>query len=197
VLQRLRERALSAFATSNNSGNPTYFNAPIVKSEPDEFSPLNGMRRLVSRKSPSSPSYSGSSPISQPSSPPVQTLSQDSIRFTESASPQNHLNGMNGMNGGSWHQQQQQYPHGQITHSPTFSQPAYQLHQHQEQLHSPVNYGTQQLPLPDYYGYPQASHPQAYGMSSMHSITPEIQSPLQPQHYLPVDSWQNFISQYN
>lgn len=58
-------------------GSPLSSGSPPVKSEEDELAALGGMTRLVPRKpssAPSTPSYAGSSPKSDPASPsPIQS----------------------------------------------------------------------------------------------------------------------------
>ncbi|PFH45910.1 hypothetical protein AMATHDRAFT_70915 [Amanita thiersii Skay4041] len=77
ILHKLRERAHCALMDIKQlppeTNARTSLHSTGIKSEVDEFSALGGMTRLVSRRSPSSPSsHAGSaSPISQPASPPV------------------------------------------------------------------------------------------------------------------------------
>ncbi|KIK61560.1 hypothetical protein GYMLUDRAFT_96415 [Collybiopsis luxurians FD-317 M1] len=81
VLHKLKERAHAALAASRNgsmAGSPLSAGSPpSIKAEDDELAALGGMTRLVPRKmssAPSTPSYSGSSPKSDPASPsPIQT----------------------------------------------------------------------------------------------------------------------------
>lgn len=182
ILQKLRERAHAALSNSHHQGETATrlsFFGPSIKSEADELSTLGGMTRLVSRRSPSSPSYSGSSPSSQPASPPPpHSAAHDGPRFADAANaaPWQHYS----------HIQQQTYP----DHAPS----PYQMQQdHQPQMDVSLMYNAAQVPLeamPDYYGYPTNG---GYNMQLLQSPD-ESASP--PQHYLPVDSWQNFISQY-
>jgi hypothetical protein len=83
ILSKLEERAHAALTgspgTNNMVGSPTSPSSPpvVVKSEEEELAALGGLTRLVPRKvssTPSTPSYSGSSPRSDPASPsPIQT----------------------------------------------------------------------------------------------------------------------------
>ncbi|KAG6810865.1 hypothetical protein H0H92_010021 [Tricholoma furcatifolium] len=103
ILEKLLERARAAQNLQQGEGSTklTFFPPPI-KSEVEELTTLGGMTRLVSRKSPSSPSYSGSSPVSQPASPPPLASPQNGLRFPSE-----------NMNTSPWpqfnHLQQQQY----------------------------------------------------------------------------------------
>ncbi|KAF9059484.1 hypothetical protein BDP27DRAFT_1238729 [Rhodocollybia butyracea] len=77
ILHKLKERAHAALAGNINiSISPISLSSPsTVKSEEDELVALGGMTQLVSRKMPSTPSYSGSSPKSDPASPfPIQNF---------------------------------------------------------------------------------------------------------------------------
>ncbi|KAG6864620.1 hypothetical protein C0991_008241 [Blastosporella zonata] len=169
ILLKLRERAHAALSNAQQQGeNSTRlsFFSPTIKSEVEELSTLGGMTRLVPRKSPSSPSYSGSSPASQPASPPPLSSIQDGLRFSEA------------VNSPPWPQynpiQQSLYP----------TPPSYPMQQD-----APLMYGGQPAPMEsmqDYYAY---SHT---GYHNMHLMSPQEES----QHYMqPADSWHNFMSQ--
>ncbi|KAF8074745.1 hypothetical protein FPV67DRAFT_1408589 [Lyophyllum atratum] len=181
ILQKLRERAHAALTNSHHqeeTATRLSFFGPSVKSEVDELSTLRGMTRLVARRSSSSPSYNGSSPASQPASPPLPPSAQDGPRFADAvnAAPWQHYSPLQ--------QQQQAYP--EHAHS-------YPMQQDPQQVDVPLMYGGPQVPMetmPDYYGYP--THGAYHNIQLMPS--PEESSPH--QQYLPVDSWQNFISQY-
>ncbi|KAH7873029.1 fungal-specific transcription factor domain-containing protein [Lentinula edodes] len=77
ILHRLKERAHAVLTGSATPGSPLSSGSPPVKSEEDELAALGGMTRLVPRKpssAPSTPSYAGSSPKSDPASPsPIQS----------------------------------------------------------------------------------------------------------------------------
>ncbi|KAF5369213.1 hypothetical protein D9757_010030 [Collybiopsis confluens] len=81
ILHKLRERAHGALTQPSNGGvigSPISVGSPpSIKAEEDELAALGGMTRLVPRKvssAPSTPSYSESSPKSDPASPsPIQS----------------------------------------------------------------------------------------------------------------------------
>lgn len=157
------------------------FFGPRIKSENDELSTLGGMTRLVPRKSSSSPSYTGSSPASQPSSPPPPppSVPTETHSFGEAANVWQNYNPM-----------QQGY-------SDT-AQP-YPMQQTQSPIDVSLMYNAppQNLPLemmPEYYPY--QSQGGGYGMQALNS--PALEASASPPHHyqLPVDSWQNFFSQY-
>ncbi|KAF9499472.1 hypothetical protein BDN71DRAFT_1487170 [Pleurotus eryngii] len=80
VLPILRKLTARAY----NAAHP---NSPLVKQENDVFAGLSGKTRLISRRTPSSPSSPShtSSPTSQPASPPPQSTQQPLI--TQSSWP--------------------------------------------------------------------------------------------------------------
>jgi len=182
ILQKLRERAHAALTNSHEQGETATrlsFFGPSIKSEADELSTLGGMTRLVARRSSSSPSYSGSSPASQPASPPPPHSAHDGPRFADTANTASwqHYNPMQ--------QQQEAYP------DPAAS---YRMQQDPQQVDVSPTYGGPQVHMdhiPEYYGYP------AYGAYHNMQLMPSPEDLSSPhQQYLPVDSWQNFISQY-
>ncbi|KAG5715994.1 hypothetical protein E4T56_gene2317 [Termitomyces sp. T112] len=174
ILQKLRERA---HATSTNSPQQSQsvtrlsFLSPTIKSETEELTTLGGMTRLVPRKSPSSPSYSGSSPASQPASPPPLPSPQDSLRFEP-------------VNSAPWQPYSPIHQSGYADMSPSYTM----------QQDMPYMYGSQQSPMEpihDYYGYSQP------GYHNMHMLSP-AQEDTSHQHYMqPAESWHNFVSQYS
>ncbi|RDB15770.1 putative transcriptional regulatory protein C1F7.11c [Hypsizygus marmoreus] len=178
ILQKLRERAHAALNNTHQQDETATrlsFFGPSIKSENEELTTLGGMTRLVSRRSPSSPSYSGSSPASQPASPPPPLSSQESAHnFVDAA------------NVAHW----QHYSHIPQDYSTTAT--SYHMQQGPPtQVDVSLMYSGAQVPLeamPEYYGYST----NGYNMQLLQSPD-DMQS---PQQYLPVDSWQNFISQY-
>ena len=96
MLIKLKERAHAALAASGqglggSSTRPVFLGAPQIKTEDDgelatELSVLGGMTRLVARRNtPSSPSYSASSP-SSPNLPPSTTVNSPSRLTTHTPS---------------------------------------------------------------------------------------------------------------
>ncbi|KAG6916556.1 hypothetical protein DXG01_006382 [Tephrocybe rancida] len=160
ILQKLKERAHSALSNTHSQGETatrlSYF-GPSIKSEVEELSTLGGMTRLVSRKSPSSPTFSGSSPASQPASPPPLSSAQDGLRFSEA------------VNSPPWPQyNMQQAPYPDTSTSP------YPMQQDMSLVYG--GHQTPVEPMQDYYGY---SHS---GYHAMQLLSPQEESPN--QHYL-------------
>lgn len=156
------------------------FFPPNIKSESDEMSTLVGMTRLVSRRSPSSPSYT-SSPASQPASPPPIPSSQDGPRFADAVNP-THWQQYNPM------QHHQQHPYQD--HLGT----SYQMQQDPQQVDISLMYNGHHMSMdsmPDYYGYP------THGPYQNTQLLPSPQGESPPQQqYLPVEAWHNFMAQY-
>ncbi|GLB43428.1 putative fungal specific transcription factor [Lyophyllum shimeji] len=167
ILQKLRDRARAALTNSHPQGETAArlsFFGPSIKSEADELSTLR---------------VSGSSPASQPASPPLPPSAQDGPRFSDAANtaPWQHYSPM---------QQQQQAYHDTAA--------SYHMQQDSQHVNVSSMYGGPEVPMdpmPEYYGYP------GYGAYHNMQLLPSPEDPNSPQqHYLPVDSWQNFISQY-
>ncbi|KAG6888567.1 hypothetical protein C0995_007356 [Termitomyces sp. Mi166 len=176
ILQKLRERAHAALSNSpqqGENGTRLSFFSPTIKSETEELTTLGGMTRLVSRKSPSSPSYSGSSPASQPASPPPQTSPQDTLRFPET------------VNSTPW---QHYTPIPQSGYTEASSSYAMQQDMPYNMYSSPQ---TPMEPMHDYYAYPQPSY------HNMHMLSPVQDDPPHHHYMQPAESWQNFVLQYS
>ncbi|KAF9078142.1 hypothetical protein BDP27DRAFT_1310847 [Rhodocollybia butyracea] len=174
ILHKLKERAHAALAGNINiSISPISLSSPsTVKSEEDELVALGGMTQLVSRKMPSTPSYSGSSPKSDPASPsPIQ----NSIPEQGYPSPDQMTN---------W-----QYP------------TEYSEYQYQQYTNPSMTYNDPQqgIPMagmtdPYYVGYPNAAQ---YYRPEYENAFNAVQNA--GDFSLPVetdDSWRNLMSQY-
>ncbi|TFK39379.1 fungal-specific transcription factor domain-containing protein [Crucibulum laeve] len=193
ILQKLKERAHSAQsglhqASSQETATRLSYFGPTIKSEDrDELSALGGMTRLVSRKSPSSPPYSASSPPSQPTSPiPLSQEPPQSYQAAmESASTawQNYTHIQN-FNVNINVNEFSGYPNVNTPVQPQASDMSY-MYNNNTQVHA------QQMlpmdPMQEYYGYPSAGYAPMQMMPSPDGNTP----PHDVQ-----DSWQNFMAQY-
>lgn len=186
ILQKLKERAHAALsnkhqANTHESATRLSFFGPSVKNEVDDLYVLGGMTRLISRRSPSSPSYTPSSPgsnISSPQPPPVEatpyTLAADSQTAWQNYT---HIQNFNvNINVDSYAQYQSNPP---TTPSPPEMTYVYQNNQ--------VPQGLPVEPLPEYYSYPS-------GYAPMQNAPPleHINTPPHDLH----DSWQNFMAQF-
>ncbi|TFK74898.1 hypothetical protein BDN72DRAFT_758817 [Pluteus cervinus] len=172
ILRRLKDRARSALSHQGViPGDKTSFSD--AKNEKDELSVLGGMTRLVSRRSPSSPSspYTASSPGSQPASPTPTTMSV--MPFGTIPTTQ------------TW---------------PVYSQPpqfnTLPTYGYVEQAQGPFAYSSNLPPnmpqstdgnMQDVYNFTQES---LYNYPIAHS--PEGATPPQD----PIESWQNFMAQF-
>jgi hypothetical protein len=181
ILHKLKERAHAALA-----GSPTMVASPLstgsspsIKGEEDELAALGGLTRLVPKKmssAPSTPSYSGSSPKSDPASPsPIQSTIPEQ---------------------GPYHSPDQtttwQYP------VPAQEYTDQQYVQYSQGSGRSPSYNNQQQAIPPvsgmadpYFGY---TNPQYYENTFSNGV---IQTP--GDFAMPVetaDSWNNLISQY-
>ncbi|KAF9078127.1 fungal-specific transcription factor domain-containing protein [Rhodocollybia butyracea] len=179
ILHKLKERAHAALTGNISIASPISLSSPsTIKSEEDELAALGGMTRLVPRKmssTPSTPSYSGSSPKSDPASPsPIQ----NSITEQGYPSPDQTTN---------W-----QYP---------TEYPEHQYRPYSQETNSSMTYnGPQQgIPMagmtdPYYVGYPNAAQyyrPEYENAFSAVQNTGDFSLPVETG-----DSWRNLMSQY-
>ncbi|KAK7445467.1 hypothetical protein VKT23_014886 [Stygiomarasmius scandens] len=185
ILQKLRERARIALTTPLSPQTMDPPRSPPIKAEEEELAALGGMTRLVPRKSsstPSTPSFTGSSPISQSASPPP-------LRSSSNGSSYQHI----ATNGNNW----SNYP----SQAPEYNVDQYSHYPHGNvQPESPISYDIQQAQhltldaMPEYYGYPNVPTYQAE--------YPQYSSPMQGSNdfLMPVsdisDSWHNLMAQY-
>ena len=179
------------------------FYGPKIKSEVDELSALGGMTRLVSRRSPSSPSLS--SPTSQHSSPPNVPESQ--VYPTPPQEPSNstswqsytHIQNLNvniNMGPNDYFSNNipvsPEVPQEEMTmlyQMPHMQQQHQQVHQHQHRLQGiPMDTGPHN---PSYYGNGY-SHGYGNGYLVSH-LGPRTRTP--PTHDFQ-DSWLNFMAPY-
>ncbi|TFK25635.1 hypothetical protein FA15DRAFT_668330 [Coprinopsis marcescibilis] len=202
ILQKLKERAHSALATSPTNSATTlptdaasrhaFFNPPIKTEETEmtmELSALGGMTRLVARRTtPSSPSMSASGPSSpsqQSSSPPISTSSVLSSQYTpipdtSGSSWQNytHIQNLNvNINVGDYASYPNISPQAQTPMGYGYPQQSSQQQQHQHQQHQQH----------------QQQHSQALQQNHVHS--PQHQQP--PQQTMPVDGMTEYYPSYN
>ncbi|KDR67949.1 hypothetical protein GALMADRAFT_161257 [Galerina marginata CBS 339.88] len=199
ILSKLRERAHMANANlplQSETATRLSFYGPKIKSEVDEqtVSALGGMTRLISRRSPSSPSVSASSPVSHHSSPP-SNLPESQIYLpppeaANSSSWQNytHIQNFNvniNMSGDYYPNSMPVTPDPQNEMSLLYQMPP---QQHQPQA---MDVNSQHPYFVGGYGSGYSNGNQ-YMMTQMSS--PDMTSPTQP-HDLQ-DSWQNFMAQY-
>ncbi|KAF5355307.1 hypothetical protein D9758_005988 [Tetrapyrgos nigripes] len=187
VLEKLRERARIALSTprSPQTMEPGPRSPPIKKEE-EGLAALGGMTRLVPRKSsstPSTPSYSSSSPISQSASPPP-------LRTTSNGSSYQPMTG-NGTNWSTYPSQTADYNVEQYS--------GQHYSQGSVQPESPTSYDMHQAQhltldaMPEYYGYSNIpSYQSEY--SQYNSAMSGSNDFLMPSDV--TDSWHNLMAQY-
>ncbi|KAJ3994298.1 fungal-specific transcription factor domain-containing protein [Lentinula boryana] len=185
ILHRLKERAHAVLAGIVAAGSPLSSGSPPIKSEEDELAALGGMTRLVPRKpssAPSTPSYSGSSPKSDPASPsPVQSTIPEQSPYH---SPDQTTTWQYPI--GQEYAEQSQYPH----YSPEADSSMRYSDPHLQHGISPMNGMTD-----PYFGY---SNTQYYRPEYENAFNGGLQNA--GDFNLPVetgDSWHNLVaSQY-
>ncbi|KAF8998585.1 fungal-specific transcription factor domain-containing protein [Cyathus striatus] len=194
--------------TSPETATRLSFFGPTIKSEVDELSALGGMTRLVSRKSPSSPTYtgSGSSPSPQPTSPSASQIEaqtptfQSAVADTSAWQSYTHIQNFNvNINVGDYPPysnglMQQQQPAMDMNVNMGYNMynmsqtPQPQIHP-QQQLHQQQQQNG--FDMDTYYG--SYSTTNAYmGMQIPNAQSPEATTP--PHDVF--DSWHNLMAQY-
>jgi len=175
ILHKLKERAHAALTGIGNAASPVSLgSSSTIKSEEDELAALGGMTRLVPRRvssTPSTPSYSGSSPKSDPASPsPIHNTVPDQTT--------------------NW-----QYP------PPEYPEPQYRQYPQETNLSLTYNGAQQGMPMngmaDPYYGYPHSNAAAHYYRPEYENAFNGVQNA--GDFSLPVetgDSWHNLVSQY-